>query len=381
VRTPDVEFAVVGAGLLGLCAARALARRGREVVVCERYAVGHGGGGSHGTARIFRLGYDDPVYVRLALMAQGSWRELEEETATTLVTTTGQVTFGDGLDVLIDAMAQAGAPHEPMSARHVAERFPVLAVPTPAVFEPASGVIAADACLAALRGYPGVELLEGRGVERCVDDGRRVRLTFSGADGAGAAGRTDELRASVAVVCAGPATASVLTGAPVDLRLWPTLEQVAYLTPSAGTVAEVPVFVERRHPWFYGLPVLADGLVKVSLHGAGPIVALDVLDPSLAAGPPDAGLVAELTASARALLPGLDPEPVATERCVYDNAPDGDFVLDRVGRLVIGAGTSGHGFKFGPLLGEMLADLATGAGPDARLGSLVERGRFAAARR
>jgi glycine/D-amino acid oxidase-like deaminating enzyme len=48
---------------------------------------------------------------------------------------------------------------------------------------------------------------------------------------------------------------------------------------------------------------------------------------------------------------------------VYDNSADTDFVLDRVGNVVVGCGTSGHGFKFGPLLGELLADLAEGTTP------------------
>ena len=68
------------------------------------------------------------------------------------------------------------------------------------------------------------------------------------------------------------------------------------------------------------------------------------------------------------LLPSLDPQPVATERCVYDNSADSDFVLDRVGRIVVGCGTSGHGFKFGPLLGELMADLAEGQDPPVDLG-------------
>ncbi len=68
------------------------------------------------------------------------------------------------------------------------------------------------------------------------------------------------------------------------------------------------------------------------------------------------------------LLPSLDPQPVATERCVYDNSADSDFVLDRVGRIVVGCGTSGHGFKFGPLLGELMADLAEGEDPPVDLG-------------
>ena len=59
---------------------------------------------------------------------------------------------------------------------------------------------------------------------------------------------------------------------------------------------------------------------------------------------------------------------MATERCVYDNSADTDFVLDRVGDVVVGCGTSGHGFKFGPLLGELLADLAEGPAPAGRPG-------------
>jgi sarcosine oxidase len=66
---------------------------------------------------------------------------------------------------------------------------------------------------------------------------------------------------------------------------------------------------------------------------------------------------------AQRYLPGYDPEPVATERCIYDNTPDEDFIVDRVGNVVVGCGTSGHGFKFGPLFGEWLAALAFGTAP------------------
>jgi sarcosine oxidase len=87
---------------------------------------------------------------------------------------------------------------------------------------------------------------------------------------------------------------------------------------------------------------------------AGPTPAFDADDPVH---------LQTLTDAVRRLLPGLDPEPVATERCVYDNSADTDFVLDRVGNVVVGCGTSGHGFKFGPLLGELLADLVDGTKP------------------
>jgi len=131
----DVEFAVVGAGVLGLAVARSLARRGRSVVVCEQATPGHAGSGSKGTARIFRLGYDDPGYVRLARVALRLWRELEAESGTALLTTTGQVTFGPGLDVLAEALTAAGAPALRMSGPEVTARFPAMSVTTPALFE------------------------------------------------------------------------------------------------------------------------------------------------------------------------------------------------------------------------------------------------------
>ena len=88
-----------------------------------------------------------------------------------------------------------------------------------------------------------------------------------------------------------------------------------------------------------------------------------------------------LTDAARRLLPALDPEPVATERCIYDNSADTDFVVDRVGDVVVGCGTSGHGFKFGPLLGELLADLADGIEPRVDLSPFRLDRRPTAARR
>ena len=382
----DVEFVVVGAGALGLSAARSLGRRGHDVVVCERATVGHGAAGSKGSARIFRLGYDDPGYVRLALVAQRLWAELEAEEETTFLVRTGQVSFGPDLDVLADALGVAGAPYERVGPGELSRRFPALSVPGPALIEPDSGVIAADRYLAALRRAVGVEVWERTPVLRLEDDGRRVRVVLAGD---GARPGPQELRASGVVVCAGPATAPLVSGLGPRLRSAPTFEQVLYLAPGAGAdaaaVDAVPVFVERRRPWFYGLPVRSAGVVKISLHGAGPPVSVDAWEEALADGAtldrPDPALVAELRDCARRVLPAFGSEPVGGERCVYDNSPDTDFVLDRVGNVVVGAGTSGHGFKFAPLLGELLADLVTGAPHHGELGSPADLGRFTSRRR
>jgi sarcosine oxidase len=348
----NVEVAVVGGGLLGLATASALARRGREVVVLERFTVGHGWAGSKGTARVFRLGYDEPGYVTMAMRAGELWRDLEEASGRALLEETGQVTFGVDLEVLKASLSAAGAPWEPLRPGDLTERFPGLAVTGPALLEPRSGVLAADACLEALAATPGVDLREETGVGAIDDDGRRVTLSTP----------TGPVTAEQVVVCAGPWSASLLGGTVPSGPFRASLEQVAYLEPGPTTPVVMPVFIERAHPWVYGLPVAADRVYKVALHGGGPTV-----DSDRATDDPDPDLLATLTAASARILPTHDPIPVRTERCLYDLTPDEDFVLDRVGRVTLGFGTSGHGFKFGPLLGEVLADLVTGVEPSVDL--------------
>ena len=359
---------MVGGGLLGLATARELGRRGRghEVLLLESSTVGHPRAGSKGTARVFRLGYDDPLYVAMARTAKPMWEELEAESGRTILSVTGQLSFGGGLDALAAAMTVAGAPFEKLDAAEASRRVPAIQAGGPALFETDSGVLAADHCLAAMRHSAesaGAEVRENTPVISISDEGSRVRIETGSESGSAT------VSASVAVVCAGHCTSGLLKSAGMGLRLTPTLEQVAYLAPVTGRQSDVPVFIERSSPWVYGLPAGVPGLLKVALHGAGPVA-----DPDDSPLDPDPALLAQLAENSARLLPSYHVEPVSTERCFYDSTADGDFVLDRVGNVVIGAGTTGHGFKFGPLLGEVLADLATGAT------SRVDLERFSARR-
>src|SRR6266516_4397937 len=81
--------AIVGAGIMGLATARALARRGCDVTIYEQFEVGHKRGSSHGRSRIFRLAYPDPEWVRLAMNALHGWRDVEEESGTSLLELNG----------------------------------------------------------------------------------------------------------------------------------------------------------------------------------------------------------------------------------------------------------------------------------------------------
>jgi glycine/D-amino acid oxidase-like deaminating enzyme len=354
---------------LGISAAWSLARRGWSVDVLEaRDAVGHPLAGSKGDARIFRLGYPEPHYVAMASAARTLWRDLEAQSGRRLLHVTGQLSFGD--PATMEALAGSLADHEhavePMTRHEAEARFPGVVLPGPALFERQSGVLAADECLRALMETAPFEMQAHTRVTLLQDDDDEGEgVTVHCADGRA-------IRSDVVVDCAGPDALTLLGGPAPQVGAPPSLPQVAYFAPArSGGVdpARLPVFIEWDATMVYGLPVLGSGrhagTFKVSHHTPGP--PLHDYDPAAkppaALGADDPAHLRTLTDAVRRILPGLDPEPVATERCVYDNSADTDFVLDRVGNIVVGCGTSGHAFKFGPLLGELLADLAAGTTP------------------
>ena len=113
-----VDVVIIGAGLAGSAAAWAIARRGRSVAVLEAFQPGHQRGSSHGTARIFRRAYPDPLYVRLTGEAQPLWRQLADEAGQELILTTGGLDFGPAREQekMYDILAEFGVPAELMPA-------------------------------------------------------------------------------------------------------------------------------------------------------------------------------------------------------------------------------------------------------------------------
>jgi sarcosine oxidase len=343
---------VIGAGLLGLSAAWSLSRRGLDALVLESDEPGHARSGSKGNARIFRLGYPDPFYVRMALRARELWRALEVTSGQPLLHVTGQLSFGAEVGAVAHAMSEAGAPGEFLTPAQTADRFPQFAVDGPALVEETSGVLVADQCLRSL---------QSTGSFRVRSPAHVVALHQGPDDVTVVLGDGQELSAEVVVNCAGPRALSLMGDVTCPRAQPPSLQQVAYFGSPIG-VPDIPVFIEWGGAMMYGLPVVRKGLYKVSHHTTSPSTKGDSDSYE-----DDPELVAMLTTAVRRILPALDPIPVATERCAYDNTSDAGFIIDRVGRVVIGSGTSGHGFKFGPLLGELLADLATGTEPSVDL--------------
>jgi len=347
VTAASAEFVVIGGGISGLSTAWALTKRGREVTVLDQAPIGHSHGGSHGLCRIFRLGYDDPAYVTLAEQARLLWSELEDACGERLLFPTPQLTFGPQMPEVRAAMRAAGAPCDVLTAAEATARYPGVRVDGEVLLEPTSAVIAADRALASLARLAcrAAEVRTGIRATALADDGRKVRVSTSAGD----------VETGRVIVCGGPWTSGLLATAGITVPGSATLEQVAYLAPASGIVppSAMPIFVRFGGEIPYGLPVPGTQRYKVGIHHGGPLIDPDHQDDAA-----DPRLVRRIEQVAREFVPGFDPSPVALERCVYDNSPDSDFIVDRTGNVVIGAGTSGHGFKFGLLLGEWLASLA-----------------------
>ena len=340
------DVIVVGAGVMGSASAWRMAVRGRSVLVLEQYELGHALGSSHGGARIFRYAYPDPEYVALARRARPLWSELESESGTTAIDVTGGVDHGDPRAVagITSALDAAKVAYERWSAAEANERFPTLRFEGDVCFQPDAGRCRADIAVEAF-----VRCGVARGVE--LHERERVVAIETTADGARVRSEAGEYSAPLVVVAAGAWVGALVHLTPILV----TREQYVHLRPRDDNQAW-PSFIHYRDPIAaYGLETPGVG-IKLGEHHSGEIVA----DPDVHAGV-SADVRAGLLAYASEWIPGAEPVAVSDATCLYTSTATEDFVLDRVGPVVICSPCSGHGFKFAPLIGELVAGLADGS--------------------
>jgi sarcosine oxidase len=357
--TVRYDAVVVGAGAMGSAAAWWLARRGRRVALVERFDAGHTRGSSHGASRIFRYAYADPVMVRLVIEARPLWDELQDDAGETLLEEIGGLDHGDRatVDALAAAMAAAGVPFEELRPEDAAERWPHLRFEGSVVHQPTAGRCLADATVAAL-----LRRAEDHGADvRCGVGPATVSLGGAG-DGVRVVAGGDELVADTAVVTAGGWVGSIV-GPETSLALpLPPLrvteEQLVHFPPEGRQWERWASVIHHTDRFWYALPSPGVGL-KVGGHHEG-----DAIDPERRRDGPDPGYVEGLVRYVEAWIPGVRPEPMAGTTCLYTTTPDERFLIDRRGPIVVGSACSGHGFKFVPLVGRLLADLVDGVAPE-----------------
>jgi sarcosine oxidase len=354
--TERYDVVVVGLGALGSATAHQLARRGHSVLGLERFELGHHRGASHDTSRILRHSYHTPEYVRLTQDAYDDWARLSSEAGRELVTVVG------GLDLFptdpaipmvdyTDSLTEVGIDFDLLDVDAIGERWPQFALPAGTV---------------GLHQERGAIVPAGPGTAVMQDLARRHGAVLRDhAEVTGVTGTSVTLAdgttytAGAVVLCADAWTDRLLAPLGIDLPLTVTLEQATYFAPERPqdfAPERMPLWIWMDEPSFYGFPCYGEPTVKAAQDCGGPAV-----DPDARGTDPDPAMLDLLAGHVGRMLPGAG-RPVRSLRCQYTLTPDRDFVIDRVPghpTLVVGLG-AGHGFKFAPTFGRLLADLAAG---------------------
>jgi sarcosine oxidase len=335
---------------MGSATAWWLAQWGLDVILIEQFDAGHQRGSSHGSTRIFRLAYPDPIYVDMARRALPLWRDVEDEAGIDLLMTTGGIDYGDpsSMQPIIDALLSESVPHEIVRPLEAARRWPGFVFDGPVLYQPDAGRLLADVAVRALQRLArtqGARLRFEEPVRALAprSDNRILATTDLG-----------QYRAKRAVVTAG-AWVTELLGGLIDLPPLTVSREQVFHFPSRIGEAVWPSYIHHSRMFVYGLQAPGDEGIKVAEHHTGAVTTAELRSFEI-----DEAGRRRVIRHVTVWMPGLDPAPTSAATCLYTNTPDEAFVIERHGPIVVGSPCSGHGFKFVPLIGHRLAELACG---------------------
>lgn len=370
------DVIVIGCGGMGSATLLELAQRGLRVLGIDRHAPPHSLGSSHGETRIIRKAYfEHPDYVPLLHRAWDKWVATESACGKTLLEPRDLVMTGPAdSEVIVGAKESArvhGLAIENLSSNEARKRYPVLNVSEghSVTVEQTAGFLWVERCVEQqlrLAGQLGATLNVNETVLEITGTANSVEV------------RTDQgtYSAGAAVVTSGPWTNSLL---PEYKSLIAIRRKSLFWFPSTSghwkNKEQAPIFLmDTQNGQFYGLPEVADGLVKIGEHTGGEWVS----------GPEDVDRqvsesdLAPVQSFLRTCLNFVADEPMNSAVCLYSMTTDGHFLLDRHASLpiVVAAGFSGHGFKFAPVIAEACSDLVM-AGQTTLPVGFLSKNRFA----
>ena len=354
------DVIVVGVGGMGSATAYHLARRELDVLGLEQYDIPHTKGSSHGHTRIIRRAYyEDPSYIPLVERAYDLWDQLADETGRDIIHRTGSIDAG-----LPDDPVFAGSkascdehdiPYEILDGAELAERFPGYQLPEEyqAVYQPDGGFVVPE------------EAIVGH-VEAAQNAGATIRArepvtdwTETAAGGVTVETAQGTYRADKLVLAAG-AWNQHLTDALHGLAQ-PERQVLAWFQPETPELFQPESFpvwnLSVPEGRFYGLPVYRVPGFKLGKYHHRE----EQIDPdnwNREPEPADERLLREFTES---YFPEAAGSTMGLATCMFTNSPDEHFILDTLPespQVTVGAGFSGHGFKFASVIGSILADLA-----------------------
>ena len=332
-----MKVAVVGSGICGSSAARYVAIKGHDVALFEQYGLGHDLGSSHGNSRIVRKAYPDAFYTQCMTEAYPLWAELERHADRHLLHEVGLMYFGPSLAPDVVSMANGlrdvGVPFEVLDHQQAGRTFPGLKLHQDEVgiLTREAGWVDAKVALEA-----NVQVLRSLGGMILTDhpvEWERLEQDFD-----------------AFIVCAGPWVRHF-----VDVPVRTTLQTFGYV--ELRSPLDGPVWIEEGSLGMYGFPTEPDRMdMKIGVHELGRDVSLSDLDRTPSSEHCD--LIAD---AAERRFGNKNPNVHFSKGCVYTCTANEDFLLGRIGdRGYFASACSGHGFKFGPWIGKLLAAFVEG---------------------
>ncbi|WP_382305955.1 FAD-dependent oxidoreductase [Herbiconiux sp. UC225_62] len=377
--TELVDTIVAGGGTAGSAAAWQLARRGADVLLVEALP-----GIDEDGDRAFELAYVDPVYQALAAESVTQWEELASSGAFgsagsgatgAVLERTGSVLHGHAprVDAAAEALARARVAHEILSAAEAEARWPGFQFAPSVLFAPQGGRLREGSAIAALRtaaADEGAQIATGATITRIRilgDDLARLEVRLANDD-------EREIDCRRLVVTLGPSTAKLLRGLVTLPRITATRDSSIVLPNGLGPA---PAVLHLSDP---GAPGQRYWRGDAAVLGGEGTLAVGWRDSATPDGPPRSNALpsreaAALLRYAREWLPGADPGiPTPTSR-VRTSAHHGDFVIDRIGPVVVGAGFGAAGAGLAPAVGRLLAGLVDGIAAPSRFSLRPDRRR------
>jgi sarcosine oxidase len=364
MTVPTYDIVVAGLGAMGSATVSELSRRGLRVLGLDRHAPPHAFGSSHGETRIIREAYfEHPMYVPLVQRAFELWRALERASGATLLRETGGLMIGRPGSALVEGALRSarlhGLAHEVLAASDVRQLFPALRPDDDmiAVHEPRAGILYPEACIGAF-------LAQARRQGGEVHGDEAVRRWESGTDGLRVYTERGEYRARRLIVCAGAWVNELLPGQELPLHIerqvlhW--FEPLVMADQFAPERCPIHLWQFDEGRFFYGFPDLGGG-VKAGFHHEGETTTANGVRRDVAPSEVEA-----VRSVMRRFLPCADGPLRSSIVCLYTNTPDSHFLIDTHPQhpdVLIASPCSGHGFKFAPVIGEILADLAQDRAP------------------
>jgi monomeric sarcosine oxidase len=369
------SVAVIGAGAFGGWTALALAKRGARVTLVDAWGPGHVRSSSGGETRVIRATYGShAIYTAMAARALRMWRESGAEAAGLLRTTGVLWMFGaDGSFGRASSatLRDAGLTIHELPVRDARSRFPQIAFDgiESVLWEPDAGYLfARQACRHVVERFvdAGGEYRQAAVAAPVDVGGSRVALEHGAA-----------IEADAFVFACGPWLGALFPEV-IGANVTPTRQEVYYFGTPPGDARfddpSMPVWLDCRDRVMYGIPGNGGRGFKVADDTPGP-----PFDPTSGSREVTVEGIASVRAFLQRRFPALADAPlVGSEVCQYESTPDSHFIIDRhplAPNVWIAGGGSGHGFKMGPVVGELLAScVLDGAAPD----PLFSLARFAA---